>query len=77
MQLIPLFLLVFAWSRIEFRPNHSSNGIGSIILGSILFGFGAVNLTEWDKILSGAIVTVGLFIALVGAARYVIYEIKG
>jgi len=77
MHFIPLFLLLFAWSRIEFRQNHPSNGIGSIILGSVLFGFGAVNLTEWDKILSGAIVAVGLFIALVGAARFAAHEIKG
>ena len=76
MQLVFLFLLVFVWTRVEFRPNKSSNGIGSIILGCLTFGFGAVNLNAYDKILSGAIVAVGLFIALIGAARLIIYEIN-
>ena len=76
MHLIPLLLLVLAWWRVEFRENNSSNGIGSMISGCSIFGFGAVNLTAWDKILSGSIIAVGLFIALVGTGRYVIYQIK-
>ena len=77
MHLILLFLLVIAWWCIEFRANNSSNGIGSVILGCVLFGFGAVNLDAWDKILSGSIVAVGLFIALIGLGRFIIHEIKG
>ena len=76
MQLLLLVLLVFVWTRTEFRANNASNGVGSIILGCLIFGFGAVNLIEYDKILSGAIVAVGLFIALIGTARFVIYGIN-
>lgn len=76
MEIISLFLLAFAWCRIEFRENNSSNGIGSLILGCLIFGFGAVNLVEWDKVLSGALVGVGLFIALVGVGRFVAHEVK-
>ena len=76
MQLIVLFLLVLAWWRMEFRPNRTSNGIGSLVLGCAVFGYGVVNLTSWEQILSGSIVAVGLLIALMGAARYVIHELR-
>ena len=76
MQLALLLLFVFAWTRIEFRSGNSSSGIASMILGCLTVGFGAVNLNAYDKILSGAIVAVGLLIALIGTARFAVSQIK-
>ena len=76
MQLLLILLIVLAWWRIEFRPNHYSFGIGSLMLGCAIFGFGVVNLNDYDKILNGSLVAVGLFIALIGTARYIKHEIR-
>jgi hypothetical protein len=75
MQLIFLPLFLLAWWRIEFREGHVSNGVASLILGCCIFGFGAVNLSEYDKIFSGAIVAAGLLVALIGLGRFIVYEL--
>jgi threonine/homoserine efflux transporter RhtA len=71
-----LLLIVIAWARIENRHTATSRGVASMILGCLLFGFGFVNASPFDKLLTWSIIAVGLFIALVGTARFVAWQIK-
>jgi hypothetical protein len=74
--LLVLALIMVAWVRIEKRHAETSRGIASMILGCLLFSFGVVNLSPFDKVLLWLMIAVGLFVALSGTARFVIWHLK-
>jgi hypothetical protein len=65
-----LAVLVFAWARIELRHTATSRGITSTMLGCLLFGFGLIGATSFDKVYSWLAIAVGTFMALYGLARF-------
>jgi len=70
--------LIALWCLIEFRPRGKSRGIISSLIGCSLFSLGIVGLVStFDKIFCWFVITIGLFSALFGAARFVIKGING
>lgn len=81
---VPLIILaMFAaallalWGIIEVWPGSTSRGIISSLIGCSLSSLGLVGITSgFDKIFCWLVLTIGLFAALLGTARFVISGIN-
>lgn len=71
-----LALLMLAWALAESSRAETSRGLISMFLGAMVLAVGAANVGDYDRFFCWFAIAAGLFIALFGTARFIIYELR-
>jgi small-conductance mechanosensitive channel len=72
-----IFFLAVLWLIAEFSRAETSRGFITSTLGCTIFSVGIIgNSVGWDKPFCGLMIAIGMFAALFGAARFIVYELR-